>query len=79
MAKYLVETIAVINRNPIGSKIELTKSSAEKLSAKGYVKILDEVKPKVAPVKKASAPKKSESKAGEIKKKAPVKKASTKK
>lgn len=77
MAKVLVETIAVINRNPIGSKIELTKSSADKLSAKGYVKILDEIKPKPTPVKKASAPKKSESKTAT--KKAPVKKAATKK
>lgn len=80
MAKIVkVETIAVINSNPIGSTIELAKSSADKLSAKGYVKIIAESTPKPATVKKVSAPKKPTAKASETKKKAPVKKATTKK
>lgn len=54
MANVKVKTTAVINNNPVGSTIEISKSSAEKLSAKGYVVIVEEAKA----VKKASAPKK---------------------
>jgi len=58
-AKYKVKTTAVINRNPVGSTIELPKTTADKLVAKGYVEIIEEIKPKKKPAKKAkSAPKK---------------------
>lgn len=63
MANVKVKTTAVVNRNPVGSTIELPKATAEKLSAKGYVIIIGEIKP----AKKVSAPKKPA-------KKAPVKK-----
>lgn len=60
MAKLKVETIgAVIDRHPIGSTIELKKDTAERLEAKGYVKIIGEVK---KPAKKASAETKSKPK-----------------
>lgn len=71
MAKYQVETVgAVIDRNPIGSTIELEEETAKRLEAKGYVKIIGEVKAKA---KKASAPKKP------VAKTAPKKKAEPKK
>lgn len=65
MAKYKVKTKAVINRQPVGSTIELDETSAKRLAKMKYVEIIEEVK--TPPVKKASAPKK------------PAKKASTKK
>lgn len=56
MAQIKVETAAVVNRNPVGSVIKLPKATAEKLSAKGYVNIIEEVEPvKKAPVKKKPA------------------------
>lgn len=59
MSKFKVKTTAVIDNNPVGSIIELSKESAEKLSSKNYVIIIEEIKPKKAPAKKAkSAPKK---------------------
>lgn len=60
MAKYKVKTMAVIDRQPVGSTIELDESSAKRLAKMNYVEIIEEVKP---PVKKASAPKKPKAKA----------------
>lgn len=61
MAKVKVEvTGAVVDGNPSGSTIEIDKRSAEALEARGYVKIIGEVKTEM---KKESAPKKSSSKA----------------
>lgn len=57
MAKYKVKTKAVIDRNPVGSTIELPKATAESLFAKGYVDIIEEVKPKAKPKRKAPAKK----------------------
>lgn len=71
MAKYQVETVgAVIDRNPIGSTIELEEETAKRLEAKGYVKIIGEVKAKA---KKASAPKKPAAKTAPKKKAEPKK------
>ncbi|MEK3887259.1 hypothetical protein [Bacillus sp. FSL K6-3431] len=63
MAKVKVEvTGAVVDGNAPGSTIEIDASSAKALEANGYVRILKE-KPKPAPVKKESAPKKPTAKA----------------
>lgn len=61
MAKnYKVKTKAVIDRQPIGSTIELDEATAERLAKMKYVEIIEEVK---APVKKStSATKKPASK-----------------
>lgn len=61
MAKnYRVKTKAVINRQPIGSTIELGEETAKRLAKMKYVEIIEEVK---APVKKStSATKKPASK-----------------
>jgi len=77
MAKYKVKTAAVIDNNPVGSTIELPKATAENLFAKGYVDIIEEVKPKVKPKRKAPAKKKA-TKATANKKTATKKKAETK-
>lgn len=63
--KYKVKTKAVIDRNPVGSTIELPKADADRLSNINYVDIIGEVKPtpKKAPAKKASAPTKPKAKA----------------
>lgn len=53
--KYKVETITVINHNPIGSTIELSEKEAKYFESIGYVRIIGEIKPD----KKASAPKKT--------------------
>lgn len=55
--RYKVKTKAVINRNPVGTTIELPKADADRLSNINYVDIVSEVKPapKKAPAKKASA------------------------
>lgn len=56
MAKVKVETMAVIDRHPIGSKIELDERTAKRLESMNYVKIIG----KVSQSKKAtSAPKKT--------------------
>ena len=55
MAKVKVETMAVIDRHPIGSNIELEERTAERLEAMKYVKIIG----KVTKPKKESAPKKA--------------------
>ena len=55
MAKVKVETMAVIDRNPVGSTIELEERTAKRLEAQKYVKIIG----KVSEPKKESAPKKS--------------------
>lgn len=60
MAKYKVKTKAVINRQSVGSTIELDEATAKRLAKMKYVDIIEEVKP---PVKKASAPKKPKAKA----------------
>lgn len=52
MAKYKVKTTAVIDRNPVGSMIELPKKTAEYLFQKGYVEIIEEVKTKPKQTKK---------------------------
>lgn len=54
MAKYKVKTTAVIDRNPVGSTIELPKNTAEYLFQKGYVDIIEEVKPKPKSAKKTA-------------------------
>ena len=57
--KFNVETVgAVIDRNPIGSTIELSEKEAKYFESIGYVRIINEIKPKAKPAKKASAPKK---------------------
>lgn len=62
--KVTVETIgAVIDRNPIGSTIEIDERSAKALEALGYVRIIETVVPTPTPVKKAAAPKKPVAKA----------------
>ena len=66
MAKYKVKTTAVIDRNPVGSTIELPKKTAESLFQKGYVDIIEEIKPKAKPKAKA---KKAPAKKSEDKKK----------
>lgn len=63
MAKIKVEVLgAVVDGNASGSTIEIDARSAKSLEANGYVRILED-KPKSAPVKKESAPKKPASKA----------------
>lgn len=58
--KYNVETVgAVIDRNPIGSTIELSEKTAKYFESIGYVRIINEVKPKPKPSKKATTPKKT--------------------
>lgn len=60
MAKYKVKTKAVIDRQPIGSTIELDEATAKRLAKMKYIEIIEEVK---APVKKStSATKKPASK-----------------
>ena len=58
--KFNVETVgAVIDRNPIGSTIELSEKEAKYFESIGYVRIIEEIKAKPKPAKKAkSAPKK---------------------
>lgn len=51
MANVKVKTTAVVNRNPVGSTIELPKGIAEKLADKNYVTIIAESKPKPKPKK----------------------------
>ena len=55
MAKLKVETMVVIDRNPIGSTIELEERTAKRLEAQKYVRIIG----KATEPKKESAPKKS--------------------
>lgn len=67
MTKVKVKTTAVINRNPVGSLIELSEESANKLVGKGYVEIIEKVKETVVEEKsdkanKDTAPKKPKSK-----------------
>ena len=53
MAKsFKVKTKAVIDRQPIGSTIELDEATAERLAKMKYIEIIEEVK---APVKKSSS------------------------
>ncbi len=53
--KYNVETIgAVIDHNPIGSTIALSEKSAKYFESIGYVRIINEVKPKPKPAKKTT-------------------------
>lgn len=59
MANFKVKTTVVVDRNPVGSTIELPKLTAEKLADKKYVEIIGEVKP----AKKTPAPKKPAKKA----------------
>lgn len=54
MAKYKVKTTAIIDRNPVGSTIELPKKTAEHLFQKGYVDIIEEVRPKPKSAKKTT-------------------------
>lgn len=54
--KYEVKTASVINRNPVGSIIELPKEEAERFEAMRYVEIIGEVKPE--PKAKKSSDKK---------------------
>lgn len=71
MTEYKVKTTAVIDRNPVGSVIELPKKTAENLFQKGYVDIIEEVKPKPKTAKKTttkSTAKKDEKKKTESKK-----------
>ena len=62
MSKVKVETIAVIDRNPIGSIIELNERTAKRLEAKKYVRIIE----KISKPKKESAPKKASKKKKDI-------------
>ena len=51
--KFNVETVgAVIDRNPIGSTIELSEKEAKYFESIGYVRIINEIKPKAKPAKK---------------------------
>lgn len=52
--KYNVETEAIINRNPIGSIITLPEKEAKHLESIGYVRIINEVKPKPKTAKKTT-------------------------
>jgi len=61
--KYKVKTKAVFNGQPVGSIIELDGKSAKKYEALKYLEIIEEVKPKAKPKRKAPAKKKSETKA----------------
>lgn len=62
MANVKVKTVgAVVNGQPIGSTVEMTKAEAEHYAKLGYVEIVKESKPKT--VKKESAPKKPAKKA----------------
>lgn len=59
-SKVKVETMAVIDRHPVGSTIELNERTAKRLEAMKYVRIIDDVGNKVAePKKVTSAPKKA--------------------
>ncbi len=62
MTKYKVKTTAVIDYNPVGSIIELSKNTAEYLSEKGYVHIIEEVKNKKTTAKTKSKGKKDSDK-----------------
>ena len=56
--KYKVKTKAVFNGQPVGSTIELDEVTAKKYESLKYLEIIEEIKAKPKPVKKASAPKK---------------------
>ena len=57
--KYKVKTKAVFNGQPVGSTIELDEVTAKKYKSLKYLEIIEEIKPKPKPAKKAkSAPKK---------------------
>ena len=64
--KFKVKTRAVINRQPVGSTIELNEDMAKRLAKIRYVEIIEEIK---APAKKESAPKKPAAKKSTSKKK----------
>lgn len=57
--KFNVETIVIIDRNPIGSTIELSEKTAKYFETIGYVRIINEVKPKPKTVKKTTTKSKS--------------------
>jgi len=61
--KYRVKTKAVFNGQPVGSTIELDEKVARKYEALKYLEIIEEVKPKAKPKRKAPAKKKTETKA----------------
>ena len=63
--KYKVKTKAIIDRQPIGSTIELDEATAKRLAKMKYVEIIEEVK---APVKKATAAPKKPAKTSSKKK-----------
>lgn len=55
MSRVKVETMAVIDRHPVGSTIELNERTAKRLETMKYVRIIG----KVSETKKESAPKKA--------------------
>ena len=57
--KYNVETVVVIDRNPIGSTIMLSEKEANHLESIGYVRIINEVKTKSKTTKKTTTKSKS--------------------
>lgn len=59
MKKYNVETEAIIDRNPIGSTITLPEKEAKHFESIGYVRIINEVKPKPKTAKKTTTKSKS--------------------
>lgn len=58
--KFKVKTAAVFNGQPVGSIIELDEVTAKKYESLKYLEIIEEIKAKPKPAKKAtSAPKKT--------------------
>ena len=57
--KYKVKTKAVFNGQPVGSTIEMDEKAARKYEALKYLEIIEEVKAKPKPTKKATEPKKT--------------------